>query len=70
MTEVGTGALNLLKVREVAELLGLCEKTVYRLIWSGELEAVTVGTRARRVAPEAVAEYKARLRDQAGKPAA
>jgi excisionase family DNA binding protein len=70
VTEVGTEALRLLTVRQVAELLGYSEKTVYRLIWSEDLEAVTVGTRSRRVAPEALAEYKARLRDRAGKPAA
>jgi excisionase family DNA binding protein len=76
VTEVGTEALRLLTVRQVADLLNYSEKTVYRLIWAADrgeelgLEAVTVGTRSRRVAPEAVAEYKARLRDQAGKPAA
>lgn len=75
MTDVGTEVLGFLTVRDVATLLKLSEKTVYRLIWAydrGEdgLEAVTVGTRSRRVAPEAVEDYKKRLREQAGKPAA
>lgn len=62
MTEVGEEALDLLTVRQVAKKLNLSEKTVYRLIWRGQLEAQPVGTRNYRIAPEAVEECKARLR--------
>lgn len=62
MTEVGDEALDLLTVHQVAKKLNLSEKTVYRLIWKKELEALTVGTRNLRIAPEAVEEYKERLR--------
>ena len=68
--EVGTEALRLLTVRQVAALLNCSEKTVYRRIWEKQLEAVPFGSRSLRVAPEALAEYKARLRGRAAKPAA
>jgi excisionase family DNA binding protein len=76
MTEVGEGALGFLTVRQVAARLNCSEKTVYRLMWAYDaglergLEAVTVGARSRRVAPEALAEYEAQLRSAAGKAAA
>lgn len=70
MVDVGDEALDLLTVKEVAERLRLAVVTIRRLISSGDLEGVHVGSSV-RVAPEAVAEYKARLRAAAqGKPAA
>lgn len=71
MTDVGAEALDLLSVKEVAARLRLSEVTIRRLIKSEDLEAVRVGARV-LVAPEAVADYKARLRAaaHAGEPAA
>ena len=46
----------LMKVKDVAEQLDVVEKTVYRLIWNGELKAKKVG-RAMRVSMEALEEY-------------
>lgn len=63
--DVGPEALDLLTVDEVAKRLRLSPKTIRQLIWKNELEACRVG-RAVRIAPEAVAEYKARLRARAG----
>lgn len=62
MADVGEETLGLLTVKQVAELLNTSAKTVYRLIWHGELDALTVGTRARRIEPEAVEAYKSRVR--------
>lgn len=61
MADVGEEALDFLTVKQVAAKLSMSPKTVYRLIWSGDLEAVTVGTRSRRITPQAVQEYKDRL---------
>lgn len=61
MVDVGDEALNLLSVKEVATRLRLSEVTIRRLIKSGDLEAVRVGVRV-LVAPEAVIEYKDKLR--------
>ncbi len=75
MEDVGAEAQGFLKVPEVAKRLGLSAKSVYRLIWTydrgedGGLEAVTIGTRSRRVHPDALTEYEKRLR-AARKPAA
>lgn len=70
MVDVGDEALDLLTVKEVATRLRLSEVTIRRLIGSGDLEGVHVGASV-RVAPEALAEYKARLRAVAqGSPAA
>jgi excisionase family DNA binding protein len=66
--EVGEEALDLLTVEEVAKRLRCSPKTVGRLISSGELESVKIGT-LRRVAPEALRAYKERLRS-ASKPTA
>jgi excisionase family DNA binding protein len=68
--EVGEEALRLLTVRQVADLLNCSAKTVYRRIWDSELEAVPFGARSLRVAPEALKEYKDRLRGRGAKPAA
>lgn len=71
MTDVGNEALDMLSVKEVAARLRLSVVTVRRLIKSRELEGTHVGTRV-LVAPEAVIEYKNKLRAAAhtGKPAA
>jgi excisionase family DNA binding protein len=76
MTGVGDEAQGFLKVPEVAKRLKCSAKSVYRLIWAhdrgedGGLEAVTIGTRSRRVHPDALKEYEDRLRAGARKPAA
>ena len=64
MTDVGPEALDLLKVSEVAERLRLSVKTVRRLVADKKIEAVRIGTSV-RIAPEAVVEYKNRLRADA-----
>jgi len=71
LTDVGDEALDLLSVKEVAKRTRLSEVTIRRLIRKGDLEAVRVGARV-LVAPEALAEYKGRLRAtaHAGNPAA
>jgi len=61
MTDVGSESLDFLTVGEVAARLRCSVKTVRRKIAAGEIEAVRIGTLV-RVAPEAVAEYKERLR--------
>lgn len=47
-----------LTVAEAGSLLGLCQRTVYELIASGELKSVKV-RRSRRVTPEAIKELLA-----------
>lgn len=67
MTDVGTEALDLLTVDEVALRLRISARTVRRLIYAERrqpgtgIESVKVGE-LNRVDPEAVIEYKARLR--------
>jgi excisionase family DNA binding protein len=67
VTDVGAEALDLLTVAEVAARLRISARTVKRLIYAERarsgtgLESVKVGSRV-LVAPEAVAEYKIRLR--------
>ena len=76
MTDVGAESLDLLTVKEVAERLRLSPKTVRRLIYAERrqagtgLKSVKVGNVTSqqapvRVAPEAVIEYKDRLRAEA-----
>jgi excisionase family DNA binding protein len=60
MTDVGEEALDLLKVPEVAARLSVSKSTVWRLVYSGELESVKRG-RSRRITPEAVTAYKDEL---------
>ena len=73
MTDVGNEALDLLDVGEVAARLRLSKATINRLIYANlrepgsGLESVKVGRR-RLVAPEAVIEFKARLREQSSAP--
>lgn len=70
MIDVGIEALDLLTIDEVAARLKISPRTVRRLIDAGRkvpgtgLESVKVGALV-RVAPEAVVEYKNRLRAEA-----
>jgi len=50
----------LLTVDEAAEALGICRAMVYKLINSGELHTVRIGT-ARRVPMEELQKYVERL---------
>jgi excisionase family DNA binding protein len=59
--DVGIESLGLLKVPQVAEYLGVSERTVRRLISSGQLKSVKVG-RAVRIVPEDLAAYVESLR--------
>ena len=54
---VGEDDTDLLKVPQVAKMLDVSEVTVWRLVGRGELESIKVG-RSRRIAPEAVEDYK------------
>lgn len=61
MVDVGPEALDLLEVPDVAARLKVSEKTVRRLVASGELLSVKIGAR-RLIAPEDVIAYKGKLR--------
>ena len=65
MTQPTGAALNLLTVAEVATLLRVSKMSVYRLIHSGELEAVRFG-RSFRVPDQAVDAYLRQSFFQAG----
>lgn len=78
MIDVGTEALDLLTVGEVAKRLRMSEAAVWRLIavprdgvTPPKMKSVTVG-RSRRIAPEDVLAYKNELRglDPEGNPLA
>ena len=60
MTDVGTEALDLLTVSDVAARLKCSQRKVRRLADEGELMRVKLGSLA-RYTPESVAAYKARL---------
>jgi excisionase family DNA binding protein len=47
----------LMKAEEVAELLALPTRTVYRLAWQGRLPSVKVGERCVRFDPVDIREY-------------
>lgn len=66
MREVDASDLELLTVDEVAAKLRLSPTTVWRRIYSGDLESVKDG-RSRRVPPAAVAAYIQNLRSTAAK---
>lgn len=59
-----SGEVVLLTVEEAAERLRIGRTSMYRLVSIGAIETVTVG-RLRRVPPECLAEYVARLRRDA-----
>jgi len=61
----GDGDVRFLTVAEVAARMRVSKMTVYRLVHSGELEAVRVG-RSFRVPDDAVQEYLRRSFFQAG----
>ena len=61
----GDGDVKFLTVAEVAARMRVSKMTVYRLVHSGELEAVRVG-RSFRVPDDAVQEYLRRSFFQAG----
>jgi excisionase family DNA binding protein len=65
MTQPTGAGLNLLTVAEVATLLRVSKMSVYRLIHSGELEAVRFG-RSFRVPNSAVDTYLRQSYFQAG----
>ncbi|HEX7396250.1 MAG TPA: helix-turn-helix domain-containing protein [Propionibacteriaceae bacterium] len=65
MTQPTGAGLNLLTVAEVATLLRVSKMSVYRLIHSGELEAVRFG-RSFRVPNSAVDAYLRQSYFQAG----
>ena len=54
--EVDASARELWTVEDVAAKLRLSKATIWRLIYAGTLESVTIG-RSRRVTPAAVAAY-------------
>lgn len=60
MQDVDASALELWTVKEVAARLRLSEATIWRCVYRGEIDSVTIG-RSRRIAPAAVAEYIERL---------
>ncbi len=55
----------LLTVREVSELLGVCERTAFELTKTGKLPAVRIG-RAVRYDPGDVAEFIEACKDEGG----
>jgi excisionase family DNA binding protein len=65
MTEVGEDALGLLKVPQAATLMGLGERTVWRMVADGTIESIKIG-RSRRIPRQAVAEYIAAIRAASG----
>ena len=73
MTDVGSEALDMLDVGEVATRLRLSPATIWRYIYAEVkvpgtgLVSVKAGRR-RLVAPEAVADFKAKLREQGSIP--
>ncbi|MEU7996167.1 helix-turn-helix domain-containing protein [Micromonospora sp. NPDC049060] len=59
-----TNAGKWLTIDQVAEMLNVSYWTVYRLVKAREITGVRIG-RARRVLPESVEAYKARLIEEA-----
>ena len=60
MTDVGTEALDLLTVSEVAQRLRCSTKNVKRLADAGDLTRVKMGSLV-RITPESLLAYKQRL---------
>ena len=63
-SSTASGQAELLTVEEAAKCLRIGRTSMYRLISIGAVETVAVG-RLRRVPPECLAEYIARLRRDA-----
>ena len=61
--DLDVSALELLTVQDVADRLRVSTATVWRRIYSKEIESVKVG-RSRRVPPQAVSDYVQKLREQ------
>jgi excisionase family DNA binding protein len=51
-----------LKIREVSQILGICPRTVWRLIERGELRSVVLSGRARRIFDQDLDDYLSRFR--------
>lgn len=49
----------LLSTQDVADFLGVSSTTVKRIVKSGDLEAITVGSRLVRFTPESIQDYLA-----------
>lgn len=64
MSTTVVGQAVLLTIEEAAERLRIGRTSMYRLVSTGAIETVTVG-RLRRVPAECLAEYVARLRQDA-----
>jgi excisionase family DNA binding protein len=62
---ISTGGGRLLKMSEVAELLGVGKRTVYRLVAAGELDVVKVRS-ATRIPAAAVQSYVKRNMSRQG----
>jgi excisionase family DNA binding protein len=62
-TRSGNNKQSLLTVRQVAELLGICERTAFELTRTGRLPAVRIG-RAVRYAPADVAAFIEACKDE------
>lgn len=58
-------ALALLTVEEAARRLRIGRTTCFKLVITGEIESVTVGRLRRRVPPDALPAYVAKLRHPA-----
>jgi excisionase family DNA binding protein len=66
MRKKSTGIARLLRVRQVAELLGLAERTVWGLIASGRLTPIRLGARCTRVDAAEVEALIEAARSRAG----
>lgn len=62
--DAGLETLDLLTIEMVASRLNLSVPTIWRLVGSGALGSVKIGA-SRRVAPEQIIEFKARLMAEA-----
>jgi excisionase family DNA binding protein len=61
-TDVGMETLGLLTVKQAANLLKVSDRTVRRLVYSGKLKQVRIGT-ALRIAPEDLTAFIDTLRN-------
>lgn len=52
-----TEAVRLYTYETVQELLSVSRRTVFDLVAAGDLEALTIGKRARRITARSLAEY-------------